>query len=266
VIPIQFLRGLVVVGSVAAVSAALSGLVRSDVAQAGSASLKVQKYSYDAPLAGARRVTVQGQRVGDGCSFQPPALSLQAGQRAIAARQVSTDFTNCTTVVEIGTPTEVTPNMPDEVIHGEGIETKGVRTTQSRARTMGTSQAYYKITWYDIVGLTLNYTRSILNWVWNGSCVLGSTHTWATWQQTATGWQLDYVNGWKDTGCDSHYGHVNSAFVNWPFCVPPPVRIYYNDVRIRGGYAGGYGGYLGSTYQTGSCAPLHWGAELVKDY
>lgn len=258
---------IVVALAVFGVSGFLGVLADGDAAQALPRASNVQAYTYEAPLANATRMTIRGTRLAGGCSFQPPTLSLGAGEKAIAARQVSADLGNCTTVVEIGTPTQVSPNMRDEVLSGEGVvHTSDTRKVQSRMRAMGTSQAYYKITWYDTVGLSLNYTRSILHWVWNGSCVLGSTHTWATWQQVATGWQLSSVSGWKDTGCNSHFGHVNSQFVNWPFCIPPPVRIYYNDVRIRGGYAGGYGGYLGSTYQTGACAPLHWGAELVKEY
>lgn len=38
----------------------------------------------------------------------------------------------------------------------------------------------------------------------------------------------------------------------------------FDDVRFRGGYAGGYGGQVGSVYNSESCQPLHWHTNLVK--
>ena len=57
----------------------------------------------------------------------------------------------------------------------------------------------------------------------------------------------------------------DADFSNYIFCIPP-TYVHYRDVRIRGGYQGGYGGYLGSTWADGACLPLHWKATLHKDW
>lgn len=248
-------------------------------ASAASAALEhdVRVYS-NPPLLKSIKKTMKGEKKDGTCVWHPPELTLQKGERAVAAHQVSADYTDCTTVVEIGTPMQVDSLSPDEVLGSEISSSRSMGTSGATRGPAATrrpnatsaytnSQAYYRVTWYDAPGITLNYVRSILNWTWgNGdSCVLGSTQSWATFAQGGSGWGLDNVNPWKTTSCDSHYGHVSADFSNYIFCTPP-TYTHYRDVRIRGGYLGGYGGYLGSTWADGACLPLHWGAQLVKEW
>lgn len=239
----------------------------------------VRYYSNPKPLLNSVKQTLHGDKKGGTCIWHPPGLTLKKGQRAVEARQVSADYTACTTVVEIGTPTEIDPLDPGEVVGTEpgGFASGADRHTARISRIPGAtkplsaaaytnSQAYYKVTWLDWPGFTVNYVRSILNWTWgNNECIVGSTQSWATYAQSGTGWTLSSLSAWKDTYCDSHYGHVSADFSNYIFCVPP-TYVHYRDVRIRGGYQGGYGAYLGSTWADGDCFPLHWSAQLVKEW
>src|SRR5690349_5021026 len=63
--------------------------------------------TYNAPgrLSDVTRTTIRGYPTGTGsCRFAVPKLTRQNGAPPDEARQISTDFTNCTTVVETGTP------------------------------------------------------------------------------------------------------------------------------------------------------------------
>jgi hypothetical protein len=242
----------------------------------------IRTYSNPKPLLNSVKKAMHGDKTKDGrCIWHPPPLTLGREEHAVEARQTSADYTTCTTIIEIGTPTDVDPISPDEDFGTESGTALASRSTmQTRASGRGriapagltgraayfTSQAYYKVTWYDIVGLELNYVRSILNWTWgNNQCILGSTQSWATFAQVGSGWTRTGLGHWKTTSCDSHYGHVDADFANSIFCIPP-TYVHYRDVRIRGGYQGGYGGFVGSTWADGACLPLHWGAQLVKEY
>ena len=44
--------------------------------------------------------TLRGKKLKDGCKWDPPELVLGPDEQAVEARQVSADFSTCTTVVE----------------------------------------------------------------------------------------------------------------------------------------------------------------------
>ena len=130
-----------------------------------------------------------------------------------------------------------------------------------------TTQAYIKVTWWDPVGIDVNHVRSILNWTWGqNGCIVGSTASSATYAQTATGWSRYAWNWWKETSCQQHYTRTDADFTNPVFC-PPVTQTHYRNVWIRGGYQGGYGGNLDSTWASGSCTGLlHWSYQVVKEW
>ena len=121
--------------------------------------------------------------------WHPPELTLGPNQQAIEADQVSADFTACTTVVEIGTPTQIDP-----IPAGEQVSTVPTRTVQDAKRASKrsgytTSQAYFKVTWYDPFNVDVNHVRSILNWTWgNNGCIIGSVASSAVYAEAGTGW------------------------------------------------------------------------------
>src|SRR5438552_737289 len=231
-------------------------------------------YNDKPPLLNSVKKTLKGDKKKDGsCVWHPADMALAPQDLAVEQRQISADYASCTTVVEIGIPTEIDEIAPDETL---ATGPAGARTTYSaktrrlaRAGSLyNTTQAYYKVTWYDIVNLPLNYVRSILNWTWGqGGCIVGSTASSAIFSQSATGWGNTYWNWWKTTSCTDHRTHTDADFKNSIFCFPPSTYTHYRNVRVRGGYTGTYGGALDSTWTDGTqCAPLHWSAQLVKEW
>lgn len=208
--------------------------------------------------------TLRGKKLKDGCHWNPPELVLGPDQQAIEARQVSANFSTCATVVEIGTPTVIEPIPANEQ----------VATEQSAAGSIAplalyhTTQAYIKVTWWDPLGIDVNHVRSILNWTWGqNGCIVGSTASSAIYSQLATGWSNYYWNWWKETSCQQHYTRTDADFQNPIFCGGSTTYTHYRNVWIRGGYQGGYGGNLDSTWANGGCVSLlHWNYQVVKEW
>jgi hypothetical protein len=208
--------------------------------------------------------TLRGKKVKDGCQWNPPELMLGPDQQAIEARQVSANLSTCTTAVEIGTPTVIDPIPADEQVASE----------QSAAGSIAplalyhTTQAYIKVTWWDPVGIDVNHVRSILNWTWGqNGCIVGSTASSAIYSQTATGWSNYAWNWWKETSCQQHYTRTNADFRNPVFCGGVTTYTHYRNVWLRGGYQGGFGGNLDSTWADGGCSGLlHWNYQVVKEW
>jgi hypothetical protein len=179
-------------------------------------------------------------------------------------------------VVEIGNPTSIDPaDSSEELAVGAGTPGsranayRGSKRRLARASAYYTSQAYYKVAWWDCCGIQMNYVRSILNWTWgNGGCIVGSVASSAVWRNPGTGWYNSAWNWWKTTSCTDHRTHTDADLTNSLFCVPPSTYTHYRNVRIRGGYTGTYGAALDSTWTDGTqCFPgLHWVGTVVKEY
>ena len=239
-------------------------------------------YSGKPPLLNSVKKTLKGDKKKDGgCVWHPADMTLAPQDLALEQRQISADYAACTTVVEIGNPTSI-ESTSGEALANESAPTAGgagyagvTGGSSSKARRLAaasaynTSQAYYKVTWYDIVGVDVNHVRSILNWTWgNGGCIVGSVASSATYLFPSTGWGRTSWNWWKTTSCQDHRTHTDADFINRIFCPAVTVQTHYRDVRIRGGYTGTYGAALDSTSTdaSGPCPPLHWGGQVVKEY
>jgi hypothetical protein len=230
------------------------------------------------PLLNSVKKTLKGTKAKDGsCIWHPADMTLAPQDRAIEQRQVSADYANCTTVVEIGNPTQIDRIEPDEQLTttANAARPRLTRTTASkrtlagRKYTVTSSKAYYKVTWWDVANQPLNYVRSILNWFWrsDGGCINGSIAEWAEFHQVASGWTITSWDKWKTTSCTDHRTHSSADFKNSIFCTPPSTYMHYRNVRIRGGYTGTYGAALDSTWTDGTqCAPLHWSGQVVKEF
>jgi hypothetical protein len=120
---------------------------------------------------------------------------------------------------------------------------------------------------WDPLGIDVNHVRSILNWTWGqNGCIVGSTASSAIYSQPGTGWSNSYWHWWKETSCQQHYTRTDADFQNYVFCIPGTFT-HYRNVWIRGGYQGGYGGNLDSTWASGACTNLlHWNYEVVKEW
>jgi hypothetical protein len=223
--------------------------------------------------------TLKGDKTKDGnCIWHPAPMTLAPQDRALEQRQISADYNTCTTVVEIGNPTQVDPIDPGETLSSVP-NTVGPRTTRTTASTrklasskytVYSSKAYYKVNWWDCCKISMNHVRSILNWFWRSDlgCINGSNSEWAEFHQAASGWTITSWDKWKTTSCTDHRTHSSADFKNAVFCTPPSTYTHYRNVRIRGGYDGTYGAALDSTWTDGTqCAPgLHWVGTVVKEF
>jgi len=192
----------------------------------------------------------------------PQRLRSQSGEKAIEWRQISANLTTCTSRIEIGAPTEV--DIPSDEFLASSLDNPTTfRTRRATANTI--SQAYYQVEFQDIFHLKVNHVRPILTWTWSGSpCVVASSHDAGYWSQVGSGWYLAAYNWWKTTACNEHKAHADGDFNNVLFCIGVTVKTHYRDVRVRGGYAGGYNGGATALWSENSCAPLHTHGTLVK--
>jgi hypothetical protein len=167
--PIRASRRKVLPVIIIATMLVIPGLPAS--AQGGGPSDQVEFGDDDPPLANATKVTVKGRRMGNReCAFSIPEMRLAPGERAKAARQVSANFSDCTTVVEIGTPSD--GSEKEGVEQGESslsMPSKPLRNTQSSAGEIGalasgTSNAYYRVWWEDVVHIRVNEVKSNMTW------------------------------------------------------------------------------------------------------
>ena len=173
-------------------------------------------------------------------------------------------------MLEVGTPTSPEVDEAGGASESEEALFGSQQASSSEAvstASVSSASGYYQVRWEDIANIDLNKTRAKLSWTYNGTCVLSSTASGYWWWRTLTGWLLDdpYSYAWKTTSDCSHFAHARGHFTNPAFCYLRIVETYAKDVRFRGGYAGGIGGYLGSAYYQDSCAPLHWVDTLVKN-
>jgi len=141
-----------------ATSAARQGS-EADAAASASRSFRFT-YGDKPPLQNVVQKTLKGDKTKDGnCIWHPADMTLPAHARAMEQRQISADYANCTTVVEIGTPTQIDPIAEDEELAASTATTSTFASSSGKRRTLAgaaayfTSRAYYKVTWYDFANL-----------------------------------------------------------------------------------------------------------------
>jgi hypothetical protein len=201
---------------------------------------------------------------GGGCIFPVPDLSLTAGYNEVAAKQLSADFNDCTTTVQIGNPTEPDPEEASQPEGVQGIEdggeTSGVQATNR--------EGYYEVKWQDLIHKNVNWIRTWLNWDYNGSCTTRRKSWVEWWYRYGTGWRKSYVNGWHAEECVNIDVWSDAKFTNSFFCWPATVFVRYEDVTFIGWYDGYYQGRVYKTWdnsrQIYGCFPLHYHVKLVK--
>jgi hypothetical protein len=230
----------------------------------------VVSYKNRGELANASRATIKGTPDGlGGCRFAFPKLTRPNGAPPVEARQVSTDFSNCTTVVETGTPTSVPADRADGATSAgtasrDHPRAVAKRTLQSRARAALTDTHHYRVTWYDIIGLSVNWVQSNITATISGTCVTSASGSWNSWWLTATGWGshpvYSYINAPQ---CANRSVRTTTKFSNGAFCWPGTVWVYYNNVYVFRSYAA-FSGWVDSTFEQNvfACPPLHWGGSL----
>ena len=264
-------RGLVV-GMLVAVATAMSSVTAVATEQASPAVHDVEVYPPDSSYLNSTKTTISGVRDADGsCTFQPPGLMLGPGQKAVASRQLSADYTDCTTVVETGTPTVLTSPLPAADVQldtGTSVAATAPAspTVTDAAAATHTSQGYYAVHWWDPPGLRVTGTYSYLRWNWNGSCTSATKGWYYTWWRSGTGWRRDSVSSTRYPACTVTKVRTSATYHNSIFCHGATVRNYVVGAEIRGWNSGGMGGSVQRTYTTypSVCPHLHWTDQLIK--
>jgi hypothetical protein len=252
--------------SCAALAVAGSGAaapINSDAA----ANPLVVGFTTPGKLSDVTRTTIRGYPTGTGsCRFAFPKLTRQNGAPPVEARQVSTDFSNCTTVVETGTPQSIAGALPSGLSKA-GVASRAnrpetpARTTQTAALT---DTHHFRVTWYDIVGFTVNWVQSNITATISGTCVTSASGSWNTWWLSGTGWSSHSVSSFINAPqCANRQVSTTTSFSNGLFCWPGTVWVYYNGVHVFRSYAA-FSGWVDSTYEQNvfACPPLHWNGSL----
>jgi hypothetical protein len=255
--------------SVVGVLATLSLMPTTAAASGPSASSAQQHltvvYRAGEPLRDSTVRTVAGTPTADGgCVFRLPSLSLAAGQHAIESRQLSTDFTTCTTAVETGVPT-----TSSDASSGPALDARSGVTTDSPASgdtILATASAYYRVWWEDVINLRVTETRSNISWGYNGSCTTSVSGYGYWWWRSGTGWLRSSYGKNQSRTCSVAKVWSDATYKNGAFCWPGTVWNYYDNVEVRGWYNGTLGGSVYRTWTTYpfACPTLHWHQQLVR--
>ena len=232
----------------------------------------------DIPLTDSYEVTLEGTPSiieGDACDLPWPELELAPDQQAVAAYLVSIDYTSCNEVVKIGTPTSTftdysgMDSATEDPVDGTATVASAKtspKASPDSATTLYSSSAYFRVAWYDVVGLKVNEDRSNISWAWDRTCVRASSGSGNWWWRSGTGWSLYSHDAYIYRYCSHTTVRTDATFRNGAFCWPGVVWTYDRDVEVRGWYNGGLGGSVGSTWTSYpfACPTLHWKQFLVR--
>lgn len=249
-----------------------------------------ENYSYPTSLLNAHSLQAQGQADATGnCQFAPLApLTHAQGSAPVTRRETAMDYDHCVMTYQVGTPSVASsdsePSNGSSVVipiaPGTG-PTSGAngpeRASYSRAlsdakRSQGTGSNYYTIIWEDILNIDLSHTSPHIQWASNSQCVwLTGSGTYAYWWWLSTdGWHLG-ASDWSTstsrsgacTGSNGWYWTVHeraSPYWNTFFC-GYEVDVWVVNAWVTAAPAAISGGN-DATWNTSSCAPLHWHDEL----
>lgn len=135
-----------------------------------------------------------------------------------------------------------------------------------------TLQAHYAVSWFDPVNAMVSQTRSLLQWQFDGSCVLGFAGGSYYWWQNLTGWSI-YGHGenafWSPgQGCQRVQSQITATYFNGAFCAGQDTWNYLQGIIIAGGSSGQIWGWHDNTWVSEPwwCPPLHWTDDTGYGY
>lgn len=170
-------------------------------------------------------------------------MTLPNGAVGVATQQISTNWSNCTTVVESGTllspPPAAGPGGASSVA-ANGFAPAGAAATEPvrrPAHATSTNTHHFRVTWYDPVNLTLNWMQSNITATVSGSCVTSASGGANDYWETATGWKHDGpLSSYEDSNywsCSGRAIQSYDSFDNSVFCYPDDIWTVYNGVECR---------------------------------
>lgn len=192
-----------------------------------------------------------------GCAFRFPRLTRAFGEAPVVARQISTDFANCTTVIERGHVRRV----------GSG-QKSSMRSAPPVIPPDGgcgvTGISHFRLTWYDIAGITVNWQQSNLYYCKSSTCVTTASGDYNQYWLTASGWGARAVyQALNPIGCAFRKYATTTQFVNSVFCWPGTVTVY--DTGVSAGVTPfALSGWADETHENNAfaCPSLHYGVSL----
>jgi hypothetical protein len=262
--------------AVAAVVAFTLPLGLAAPAQAGDRTLAdpsvdggdlVVTHDSDAPLADATTTRLRGDATGDGgCVFTIPQLSLAPDQSIIEARQVATNFTDCTTTVEIGTPVTEDDRPEGGTFDSDPARSLGAARDGDAQINAVSSSGYYRVWWEDVINIRVHEVKTNISWTWDGICVTASSGSANYWWLSGTGWSKDSSSSTISRACSSARVFTDAVYKNGAFCWPGTVWSHYDNVTARGTSDGSLIGWVDSTWTTYpfACPTLHFHTQLVR--
>lgn len=263
--------------AVPAAAAALAALLAvAAPAQAGGQPAttgpgdRVVQHDHEHSLANASLVRVQGTPTDDGgCRFSFPELRLRPGETAIAARQVSTNYTDCSTVVETGVPASSSRSPAPaggawEVAPGGSVA--AADTSPDNGVTAVSSSGYQRVWWEDAAHWDVHRVRTNLSWTWDpNTCLIAASWSgdyWALW----TGWSKVSSSIYPlQTSCSLVWVANEAEFSNSTVCLGT-VRSYYRtnaEVWSNGTMVGRVTNTW-TTYPHALCPRLHYHHEVIR--
>lgn len=223
------------------------------------------------PLLKSTFKTIKGKATVDGgCSFRFPPLKLGPADTALESRQVSTDFTDCTTVVETGIPVE--PSNASSRDEAEGTsDTERIGRLEAprgpgQEAVLAVASAYFRVWWEDVINVRVTETRSNITWGYNGTCTTSVSGSGYWWWRSGTGWLRHAYGKNQSRTCSVAKVWSDATYKNGAFCWPGTVWNYYDNVEVRGWYNGTLGGSVARTWTTYpfACPTLHYHQQLRR--
>jgi len=225
-------------------------------------------------LVDATQVTLPGQLIEGGCSFDAPKLTLAPDQQAVEADQIAVDPSTCNAIWQVGTP-EAVVSTPDV---DAGAELVGASAsagaicndcTSAKAKKLTSSSGYERGWVTDPPGITLASTKSTLSWSYDGTCVRSGSGAYQYYWHSSTGWSkpknpYSYIYSY----CD--YDQVSSGadFEDNNFwtdpCWPMDTWIHFHYIDVYGWFDGTLGGEY-SIFMNGDCVTLYIHHQLKRE-
>lgn len=257
------------------------------------------EYPSTVPLADSRTTTLTGTRAADGtCDWaQFPPLELGPGPGALTTREIGADSADCTTTVETGVPpsTDGDRNVAMESAGFTGgynqdgecpytgpqryyLSTFGGPIPAYNGTGCYMGNGYFRVNWFDIVGIKVNEVTNSVSWTVDGACVTDiAGHATGYWLHTS-GWRLVYGNYRIEpispgVCADTRSVISNAEYLNPTFCTvifnvfASPSKTKYEEMMATVHRVD----YLGGQVQTDNsggqlCPPLHHEEHLTRTW
>lgn len=211
------------------------------------------------PIENKSRLILQGTKTPAGCRYN---INLHKnnteGNIIKVIRELAVDPTTCQQLVEQGTLSKPESYQTD----GRLQEIVFANKTAKAKTGDPTAQATFTTTWYDPVGITVNYVADTVNWNYDGNTVSPNFWSDARWPNSATGWYEVAHALYPYSGSTMVQASTYDHMENDVFCAFQTTNVWYQNNNVYGFASGSSTGGV-STWDDGGCSSwLHYQATL----